>query len=71
MNDCQPNAMMFLTDHAALLLDERANVAEYLVELMYTCLNLPNLGFPFLYQGLLKSELLWRQLRLQDLGLPL
>ena len=31
------------TEHAALLLHERAEVAEDLVQFMYACLNLPDL----------------------------
>lgn len=47
------------TDHATLLLHERAEVAEDLMELVNSSLNLADLGLPFLDHGLLEDELLW------------
>ena len=54
-----------------MLLDERAEVAEYLVEFMNPSLDLLNLSLALLYEGLLKREFLRRQLCLEDLRLTL
>lgn len=47
-----------LTQHIALLLDERSKITEYLMKLMYARLDLSNFGFPFLDEGLLVGQLL-------------
>jgi hypothetical protein len=60
-----------LTNHATLLMYKRSEVAEYLRELVYASLNLPNLSFALLDEGLLVSEFVWRELGLHGLGLQL
>ena len=59
------------TEHAALLLDQGADVAEDLRELVDASLNLADLLFALLNEGLLECELLGRELVLEDLRLPL
>ena len=54
-----------------MLLDKRAEVAEYLVEFMNPSLDLLNLRLALLYEGLLKREFLRGQLCLEDLRLTL
>ena len=59
------------TKHAALLLHERAEVAEDLVQLMDAALDLADLRLALLDHRLLEGELLRRELVLEDLRLPL
>jgi hypothetical protein len=59
------------TYHFALRRDERPKIMEYLGKFVYPGLNLANLSFPLLNQGLLVSKLLWRELLLEQLRLAL
>lgn len=51
-----------LTEHSALLMNKRTEVAENLGELMNPSLYLSDLGFTFLNQRLLICEFVWRKL---------
>ena len=59
------------TEHAALLLDQGAEVAKDLRQFVYARLNLADLFLALLDEGLLECELLRGQLVLEDLRLPL
>ena len=54
-----------------MLVDNGTEIPKDFVQFMNTGLDLPNLGFAFLDQGFLVSKLCGRQLRLEDLSLPL
>lgn len=55
-------ALSGLTEHAALLMDKRTEVAKNLGELMNTRLYLSNLSFAFLDEGFLVRKFMRREL---------
>ena len=59
------------TKHATLLLHQRTEVAEDLVQFVDATLDLPNLRLALLDHALLERKLLWGQLVLENLCLAL